>query len=84
MYNKYKYNTCGVSNLKTVFMILMSIAIGNMLPKHFRIEHEFQIISLIYSTLLINDYSLILLAFILKDIKIQIEHVFLACIEEVK
>ena len=79
-YNKNKYNTCGVSNLKNVFMILMSIAIGNMLAKHFRIEYECLIVSLIYSTLLINDCFLILLAvksaFIIKDIKAQIEHVF--------
>ena len=60
-YNKNKYNTCGISNLKNVFMILISIAIGNMLAKHFRIEHEFLIISLIYSTLIINHVFLLLL-----------------------
>ena len=63
----------------------MPIEIRNMLAKHFRIrvgEHEFLIISLIYSPILINDCFLILLAdksaFILKDTKTQIEHVFLA------
>ena len=43
----------------------MSIAIRNMLAKHFRIrdgEHEFLFISLIYSTLLMIVFLYILLA----------------------